>query len=316
MKFSKGIVALVTGFAFAGLAQAQDATTSAEKKAPALTLLPTAYGSLEMRHKSIRSMENDVVVNDRITLQARPTVGATFFDGKLDVSFTGIFQRDNDTTIVKRSDIYQENYLTIVEGSAGFLKLYTYTDGIATEAGDFKTSDVMAYYSSDEKFKATTGIGEIGILVEEYLGPQFTSGKGKQTSKVRNLEVGQGATYGLKGDANDEMTKRDPDLNSIAVALPYIKPAILPALKLSAGFEQYTTWAANYKAKGEDIEQDGYSRSGFTVNRVTASYKISDKVTVANMLRQTVNGLWAAGTKESKDEARYENRLMLTATLF
>ncbi len=329
MKFSKAIVAMIAGVSFAGIASAQDAAApaaaapataapaaSAEKKAMIQELIPTAYGSVELRHKTNRVMTDDKVVEDNVQIQARPSLGATFFDGKLDASATYIFAKTNDSTAIKKSLIFSDVYLTAVESKFGDLKAYVYSEYAAGGLDKFTSTSLMAYFSTDGKdiLKFSTGLGEVGALFEEYVGPTYHSGTDQPNSKVAQRDGFDGRSLGLVGDAGDEVKQRDPDISTITVLLPYIKPSIVPGLKLSAGFEGYSTHAPKYEvSESGNISQNGYALSKSVVNRATISYKLTDKVVIANSVRQSVNGAWESGVDNA---SRWENRLVLSATLF
>ena len=60
MKFSKAILAVAAGVALSSAALAQDqAAVSAEKQSGIKTLIPTLYGDVQVRHYTLREMEDD-----------------------------------------------------------------------------------------------------------------------------------------------------------------------------------------------------------------------------------------------------------------
>jgi hypothetical protein len=116
---TRGIkVALVALSALTGIttAQAQDAAVSAEKQAPIKSILPGSYGKVELRHSVARRMEGDEVTNDLPKMDVRPTLGSTFFDGRLDTSFTWIFRKTPDTAKVSKLILFNETKWNVLQG--------------------------------------------------------------------------------------------------------------------------------------------------------------------------------------------------------
>src|SRR4051812_13415513 len=115
MQFTKGALALL-GLALASVATAQDnASVSAEKTSGIKTIVPGAYGKLEVRHTTLQeNLEGtDGNVNNIPALSFRPTLGTTLFDGKVDTNFTWIFTKKPDVVPVARSYFYNITTWTV-----------------------------------------------------------------------------------------------------------------------------------------------------------------------------------------------------------
>ena len=346
MKISKGMLVLVTGFAFAGVASAEDAAAPAaaapaataaapavksEVKSPIQQLLPGAYSSLEMRHTTLRNMNHDQVVNDATNISARPTIGTSLFDGKVDTSFTWIFTKYSGTTAVTKTDVYNDTFITALDSEkAGSLKLevYTYQNPNANRIGDgrFEESDISLNFESPPSWEIPTAAGKFGLyLFSQVAGVALTNGKDQPVDTVGGTNGHTREEFGLaaapEGGDDTKVTtpRRDPQLFNITYIQAYTKPVLVEGLRLSVGTEADTIWTPRYEAEEAGANDNRIKLAGYKVyrgiiNKYGVSYKLSDKVSVINQLRQNIGGYYAEGLNSDKG-SRWENRLILNATL-
>ncbi len=336
MKISKAMLALVTGFAFAGVAHAEDApapataaapaaaapATSAEKKAIVQNYLPGAYAKVEVRHSAFRYETGDSINKDRISLSARPTIGTTLFDGKLDTALTWIFAKANSQGYAKKANFYSDTNLTALDaGNGGVISVES--TAYAGNMGHFYDDDLSLNYESPSTWELPAGSSKLGLYVFNMLGTSLTTEKDTSEVTVKRVTEKNGAEFGLTGAASDKVKQRTPTSWDILYTAIYIKPGIVDGLKLSLGTELDTSWTPKYAEEvsgdASTVGQDGYTLQKLTITKIGVSYKINDKLTVFNQVRQYADGFYAARIDTASGGAvpyRWENRLMLTATLF
>lgn len=321
MKFSKGILAIAT-LMVGGQAMAEDAAVSAEKKAPIQALLPTAYGKLEMRHVTQRKMDGSDVLEDDVKLMARPVLGATFFDGKMDSSLTWNFFKKADSVRVSRTDVEHYTTFTVVDNDYIGVTPWAYSlFGNGQE--NWKSTEIGIGLASPATLAIPTAAGTItGIISNDYVAYLHNGSSAPKVGVTNDTGRPNGA-FGLSEPAAEggtpEMEQRDPTTYNDFVYGASLKDiGGVKGLKLSVTSLLETVWEPKYATEivdnSERVSLDGYKVSKYTLNRFTGSYAINDKLTVANQLRQYIDGFYDAGTKASA--TRWENRLMLTTTLF
>lgn len=327
MKFLKGIVAISSLMA-AGQLMAQDAAAPApevktEKKALIQSFLPDSYASVEFRHSTWRKMEGDKVTNDVPQLHARPTIGTTLFDGKVDTSFTWIFRKTAESAKVTKIYLFNETQWKVVEGKYGFVGPYAFS-GQGNGFG-FSSSSVGVY--GEGKLDYTTPVGAVDLLV--YANPlaDLMSAKVSGANKVepRN-ETGREVTALAASD--NKIEQRHSTIWNFGGFSAKLKPSALPGFAVNTGFDVIQKWEPKYSLKdaggGDDrVNLAGYDAIMTTGTKVGVSYKISDSVSIANSVRLYTIGLWDQGINTSRQEqtgyfrdSRWENRLTLSATLF
>lgn len=328
---SKGMLALVTGMTFASVAHAADApapataatpATSAEKTAPAISLIPGAYAKFEMRHTALRYETGDSVDKDRLNLAARPTLGSTFFDGRIDTAFTWIFQKSNSEGFAKRADLFNDTFLTVVDaGNGGTIKLEGYS--ISGTKSHFYNTDLSVNYESPDTWEIPVAANKVGLYVINQLGTSLTPASDTGEVPVKRSSDRSGADLGLTGAGQDSVKQRTPTSWNVFYTKVYVKPALVTGLTLSVGSELDTVWQPKYtEALDHDsIQQDGYHLGKSTITKYAVSYKVNDKITILNQLRQYGNGFYEARLDSAQANAigvnyRWENRLVMEATLF
>jgi hypothetical protein len=322
MKLSKGMIA-VAGVALSGAAYAQDAQVATEKKAPLQQLLPGSYASVELRHATneLYDVETD---NSDISpyLDARPTLGSTFYDGKLDTAFTWIFRKTPESARIQKHPVgfYNETTFTVFENDNFKFFPYLYVEQGST--GDsFALADIGPHLDVKQVLK--TGAGDVTFSAFFEPLAEFTSGATAAKQKVKN-STDEGYTLAEGETAEAELEQKDPSLlNTTEVAVKFA-PAMVKGLSLTLAADYLQNWTPKYKDSeqtGEiDAELDGYATKDAVLNKLSISYKLNDAFTLSNSARYAVGGAY----EETYDRnlgvsglaARFENRLVLTATLF
>jgi hypothetical protein len=316
MKFSFGVIAAVVGVVMATSAQAQvKAEKSALRKAE-----ENVYGRLETRHTTNRKMEGSEVTNDIPKLDARPTLGTVI--GKLDLSATTIFTKRADTTKIEKTVTYSELSYDLLSGKYGSIKPYAYTE-MNPNSGNVNQHEIGA--DLDTSYAIPTTIGSVTLSAFQYTYGVFHSGKGQPSVAVRN-ESGRGLA--LAGDNQDEIKQRDPEVDSYTGVGVKLAPVAVPGLTVGLSNEVRKFWVPKYVAKDvagdQRVELDGYRDSSGSITKFAVGYKLNDKVTLTNSLRHNVAGFYAQGIDDSNANgdkmagltSRWENRLILSATLF
>ncbi len=329
MKFSKAIFVLVSSLSVAGVATAQDqAAVSAEKQSGIKTILPGAYGNIEMRHSTLRVMDEDnKVVNDVPSLTARPTLGSTFFNEKVDTAFTWVFRKKPDTTVVERYYLMNVTQIKAIDGKYG--NIGPYFETYQKNGQSFEESYIGLY-------------GELNKDLELAAGKVSFNGYSQPVGLFRdahsaNLEANQieprnetsQETLSLTDDENGAtIQQRDPSVFHFYGASAKFAPAAVKGFSVKGSVDLLNRYDPKYVTKETDdgdarTELDGYAVSGLTLNRIILGYKISDTLSVANQFRQYIGGIYGQSIDAQHADKtgqvgnyRFENRLQLTATLF
>jgi hypothetical protein len=315
MKISKAMFAVIAGTAISSAALGQEAV-QAEKQAAIKKILPDAYGSVEVRHSTLRVMEKDEQVSDAPALSVRPTLGTTLFDGKVDTAFTFRYNKKPDTTRVGKSPTYNETTIGLISNDIASLKAY----GLVNVAGE------DSFSNADLGFMAEAAKSFGPVKITSYLNPTFTlnSGKNAKNDKVTAADKTNGLTL---TKADTEVEREDPSIsNSAGIGARYSIGST--GLSLGTGIDFGQVWEQKLAiVQVEDgttrRSADGYKYRSSTMSKVSVSYKISDKTSVVGQVRGLTEGFYSEGIdKSNPDEAlgyganRYEARLSLNATLF
>lgn len=326
MKSSKTLLGLVAVVA-STLAQAQDATVSAEKKAPLQQLLPGAYGLLEVRHATNEQFDVETDTRNVIPyLDLRPTVGSTFYNGKLDTAFTWIFRKNPDSVRIVKHDVgfYNETTYTVFQNDYVKFFPYLYVQQGSIGSNSFALVDVGPHVDVKTSFKTDMGELTLSGFVEPLA--EFYSGAGAKQSAMKKVKNSTDDTYTLapSDTAQTEIEQKDPSLLSTTeLALSFV-PAKLSGLNVSLAANYLQNWTPRYEDPAGDAdinpELAGYETNDAVMNKFTLSYKLNDSLTLANSARYTVGGAYEKTYDKdlgvSGVSARFENRLTLTATLF
>jgi len=336
MKLSNVMLALAaTSASLSGAAFAQATTTtapaaaaapavSATKQSPIKTIIPGAYASVELRHETLRQEDaNNRVVDDIPYLELLPTVGSTFFDGKVDTSFTWAFVKNPGSMSIDKADVYNVTLWKVLDGSEGYIGPYVETHQVTTNKY-YNYSYVGFLGDVHHNVDIPTG----ALTFSGYLQPTWVLTSNGFANNVDNkLKVRNDtsrSTLALTQANEDKIAQRDPSiLNQWGLGAKY-KPALIKGLSVGLGVDFVQEWDPNYRAKdvGTETRYDltGYTASVQTMNRLILSYAINDKVSVMEQLRQFVGGFYdhgitAADTNPIETSYRWENRVTLSATL-
>jgi len=322
MKFSKGML-VVAGFSLAGVAAAQDAAVTTEKKAAIQNIVPGAYSSLEVRHSTQRQMTDDTVDNDLVNLTVRPTLGATFFDGKVDTAFTWIFSKRPDAARITKSVMYNETVIKALEGKQGYLGPYAYAEQ-GVDGQDFSSADLGLYGEIATDVEIIGGV----LAFNGYWNPTANYLSARELSKDGNKAPVSSRSESLSlTEDQSSIEQRDPTLKNVVGVGAKVKPAAVKGLSIGFAVDAIQQWKPKYAAEevGGDVRTDidGYETSSLMINKYAVSYKLTDKVTLTNQLRQNVAGYYEAGIDTGTPDRtgtvadrRWENRVVLSATLF
>ncbi len=315
MKISKAVFAIIAGAAISSAAHGQEAVT-AEKQAAIKKILPDAYGSVEVRHSTLRVMEKDEQVADSPVLSVRPTLGTTLFDGSVDTSFTFRYNKKADTSRIGKSSTYNSTTIDIVGNDIANLKAYSLTYVAGEDS--FSTSD-LGFIG-----EAAKAVGPVKF--SSYLNPtvSFNSGKNSPKDKVTAADKTQGLTL---TEADTKVEKEHPGIwNAAGVSAKYTIGAT--GLAVGTGLDFGQNWEEKLAiVQVEDgttrRSSDGYKYRSSTLIKLNTSYKLSDKTSIVAQVRGVTEGFFAESiNKSNEDEVlgyganRYEARLSLNATLF
>lgn len=322
MKFSKGMIA-AAGVALSGVAYAQDAQVATEKKAPLQQLLPGSYASVELRHATAELYDVESDKSDISPyLDARPTLGSTFYDGKLDTAFTWIFRKTPESARIQKHPVgfYNETTFTVFENDNFKFFPYLYVEQGST--GDsFSSASVGPHLDVKQVLK--TGAGDVTFSgFFEPLG-EFTSGASANKQKVKN-STDEGYTLADGEQEVADIEQKDPGLSNTTEVAVDFAPAMVKGLTVKLAADYMQNWTPKYKDSEQsgaiDAELDGYATKDAVLNKLSISYKFNDSFTLSNSARYTVGGAYEEtydkDTKVSGVVSRFENRLALTATLF
>lgn len=318
MKFTTGLLALGLGLAASGaIAQSAAPAVGAEKKAALDGVLPNLYGEVEMRHTTNRTMADDEIVKTRPNFAVRPKLGSTFFDGKVDTYLIGIYSKRPETNKVEKSVLFNETYFNLWEGANGSsFKPYAYTELPTEGYTDSKNKTWVGFEALGllPVVENAAGVVELRALVY-HLGV-FNVGDGQDKVTAENNTGDPTFSLAPEGEPQDlTVNQREPGMENWSEFGIRFKPAAVQGLLVAVYSELDTSWTPKYEFDEDgDVEQNGYALGKGTINKFTLSYKVSDKLTVYNSLRQYLNGYWEAGTDETA--TRWQNRLGLMASLF
>ncbi len=335
MKFSKAIFVLVSGLSLAGVAAAEDqpAAVTAEKAAPIKSILPGAYGNVEVRHSTLRLVDTDgKKVNDIPALSVRPTLGTTLFDDKVDTAFTWVFKKAPDTNKITKSYLVNITQWKVLDGAIG--NIGPYSEVYQANGASFNDALIGLSGELNKDFAlpgATIALNGYWNPVAEYMDGHTNGGKDNQVA-TRN-ETSQEKLF-LTGSTDDadanKVQQRDPNLLNQYGASAKYKPEAVKGLSLGLGSDIINKFHPKYTTKetasGEPrTEQDGYATSGLSITKIMVGYKLSDKVSLTGQFRQYTGGTYAKAIDSSHPDAsgflggrdaRFETRLQMVATLF
>lgn len=321
MKISKAIFAVIAGATISGAAFGEEAVV-AEKQAAIKKILPDAYGSVEVRHSTVRSMDGDKVANDVPTMSVRPTIGTSLFDGAVDTAFTFRYNKKAETTRVYKTPSYNETTWTLIGNDAAKLQLYSLTYLAGSDS--YSTSDLGLNADAAKSFDIVGG----SLKLSTYMNPTATMNSGKNAAGADNKVTAADKTDGLSLTETDTtVEKESPGIwNTTGIAAKYSINAV-SGLAVGTGVDFGQNWEEKLAVKEVDGDlretNDGYQYRSTTMSKVNVSYKLNDKTTVIGQVRGLTKGFYAEGINtDNADEVlgygpnRFEARVSLNATLF
>lgn len=326
MKLAHSVLA-AAAFTVAGSAlAAETAAVSAEAKAPLQTVLPNSYGSAELRHTLSERVDPTTGESNQVpSVSLRPTIGSTFFDSKLDTNFTWIFTKKAESAKIEKNSVgfYNETIYTAFQND--YVKLYPYLYAEQNNLGNnFGLAQVGPHADFNYAAKLSAGTltfsGSLAPSVELF-SPEYNSSKkvtvkngtGRPDDQFSLTAVAEGQ------EPTTETEQKDPSFVNATSADVKFAPAALAGFSVAAGATYDQSWTPTYVGKDKEgdvvVEQDAYAVSSTVTNKLTLSYELNKTLTLVNQARYTVNGFYASNY-ENLDASRFENRLILSATLF
>ncbi len=309
--------------AFSSSAFAQQAAVSASNVSPVKALIPGAYARLELRHVTSSKFDaQQDMVSQVPQLQIRPTIGASFFDERVDTSFVWVFTRKAENAAIQRATLFNESKWNVLKGEAGDLGPY------ALIYQDHGNSYGEAYVGLDGNLTKTIKLGAGDLTFKGNFEPLalFRSAKTASTDKVEVRNGTGNSAFSLTGSGDTKIEQRTPTLYNATALEAGLKPSIAQKFYVGLGLELTQKWQPKYVARTEDgvtsADEDGYATSVQTTNLFKVRYKASDRISVAGTVRQNLAGYYEEGITTTKPDptggwanTRWETRLAVTADL-
>lgn len=321
------LASLTAGISAGVALGADEASSLGTKSAPIYHLLDGAYGSIEYRHNY--DLKYAPATPDRLGVTPkgviRPTIGAKWFDDRLDASVTFKFARYANQVHVKQEtpeawvqfDAYRGETLTVSPVAWVFLPY----------AGGNKGTD--AYIGSQQVVKAPaidTPAGALNLSAEATLWAVTGSRPKDATYANQSGLSASEATdqFGLSaGDKPETLVRKEgqSDLNyatgfAAAASLSPIKPVTVETkMFLDQSFDPaYTIRDA------EGTVQTTYQTTNVTYQRLRLSYAVTDKLSLVNDFYAFQGGIFE--TRYNSDNqagntagARYINQTRVVYSL-
>lgn len=326
MTVRKVLCALV-GLSISAVATAaEEGAVSATKASTQPEVIAKAYASLALRHSTLEKLAADGSTNIIPSVIAIPTLGTHLLDDKLDVALTWAFQKKPDSIRLTKLTPYAEVTYTVLDSAHATLFPYVYVE--QNDGASFGVVDVGPHL--DLKADLMTPLGKLALsgFVEPLA--EFTSGKSATKAPVRDRTT-RSTDLTLRDDGTKdepkvetEIEQRHPSIFSTTELAAKQSIDAVKGLAVSVGIDYFQNWIPHYQASTVDdstrYDLDGYSVKSAVMNKVGVSYKLSEKLSIANQVRYMVNGLYRDSYDTTKGvtgiSSRVENRLTLTATLF
>ena len=324
---TRAALVMIGAMTVAGAAQGQEA--AAVKKAPIQEILPTAYGKVELRHTTSRTMKRDETIKDRATILVSPVLGATFFDGKMDSNVTlGVRKKNGETTVDQDQPIWNTSVEAFKNDYFSFdpyVELYAPGKNYGV---NYTTTNVdgAAIVSTSMTATAPALEGSLGKFTGSFvLDPNATLNNREQKisaeSKIASEDL---ESFGLAptkaGASTVEVTQNEPTYNVLYRPILGFNPAVAPKLKLAFSSLINTEFNPKYEiveeAGAAEQNKVGYTRDTSVQHRYTLSYDFGNGLSIYNQVRQNMEGLYEARAGGKEASTRWQNRLGLTFTAF
>ncbi len=283
---------------------------------------PTAYSGISLRHY------NEVVdgaENPTPFMQLRGSIGAEWFDGKLDTSLTLGLSKVYETeefpqsrTISQRNpellavySLVDNDMLALKPQVALILPLYG-SSQLKLELGTELSSDRSLEVAGG---KMTIG-GIAGIYAMQSIGrSETTVNVADETRRDRVRE-----TYSLTASEDGDLVIKEDyaSYDSTYGVWASYEPEIIDGLALSVGTTYGISYSPVWEAADEDddavIRRSGYRSSDKVENAFSISYQITDDWAISNSLYYYLDGFYES--KTAAGETRLLNLAKLSYTLF
>ena len=278
MKFANGLYSVLAGAAIL-TAQAASAADAVEaQKTASYSLLPNAYGTIDVRHYDLRVNNADESKSKNPGVQSRLVVGSPFMNDKLDVSaIMAVTAKPATEKFKQRRPEINAKY-TLVSGDLGEispeLQILTPHEGSATDAGPGLFAQLKA---------PDMDAGAFGKVFANVTG-EWTTHLASRTADatVENESTKSASELGLVEQADGSTTrtdgKQDLDFNAEYMATVGTKIGAF-GVTLAQFLDQ--NYDPRYTATDDGIQVSRPVKTS-TTEMVKVSYKVSDKTTVSN----------------------------------
>ena len=259
------------------------------------------------------------------------SLGTTLFDDKVDTAFTWVFKKAPDTNKVTKSYMMNVTQWKVIDEKLG--NIGPYFEMSQTGNGQSFSDNMVGIYGELNKDLtipgATISLNGYWNPVGEYLDGHANGSKDNLVAPRNDTSKDSLALCDTSEDA-DKIPQRDPNLYNQYGASAKYKPEAVKGLSLGLGSDIVTKYAPKYVSKesadGDPrTELDGYAVRSISLTKFRIGYKINDKLSIANSLREWTGGVYQQGISTAHPDesgslapfssARFENRITLTATL-
>ena len=283
---------------------------------------PTAYSGMSLRHyqEVVDGAENPTPF-----MQLRGSIGAKWFDSKLDTSLTLGLNKVYETeefpqnrTISQRNPelvaVYSliDNDMISLEPRVGLTFPLYGGSQLALELGTALSSKRSMGMAGGE---ITIG-GVADLYAVQHIGRHAATVSVADDTRRESIRE----TYSLTASEGRDLTIKEDYArygSSYGVWASY-EPEIIDGLALSVGTTYQISYSPVWEAVGEGsdavIQQRGYRASGEVENAFTLSYQLSDDWEISNGLYYYLDGFYAS--KTAPGETRLLNLAKLSYSLF
>lgn len=312
MSLKKAVVSTFVGGLFAGVAASASAQQVESQKSAAASLLPNAYGSIDLRQYSFKELNEGAGDKNSPAIQSRLIVGSTFMDGKLDID--GVFAvtaKPQTEKYNQRNPQFDAKYAA-VEGTYGEIS------PILTVYSAHQGSPLQAYPDlyAQVKYPIELSIGTLTPALSGEWNARFMSAQ--TDAKVYNESSKTTQELGLTEDKDKDPVRPQQDLN---YAAEYVASIALSAGKFGVTLYQFMDqlYYPRYTANDEDgtLETSRPVKTSVTEG-LKVSYKITDKATLSNEVYSQQGGVYETqfeGYDDNKGLPAFSNIAKITYKL-
>ncbi len=323
-RISKTVLALViaSGTHFSTAEEVQSTKITADG------VLQKFYGSAELRHYGNIKMKGDNYITYSPMAQLRPKLGMKLLDEKLDASVYGKFSKENGSTNVIQGQPHADIGYALYSGT--YLSISPALDL------DFPAKGKSAGTSGNLGANATlqapieTNLGTVTPILYVEGGANLTSRQedavvnnesSRSKDEALTLLLANKAPAGKDKDGNLAIAngKKDHSVGtSYQAALGWATP--LSGLTTEARVFVNQSYDPTYTLSQDDTIDTTYKATTETLNKINVSYKVTDKLTIANDFVQAMGGVYGSrrseGDKVITPVSRYTSVAKFSYTLF